>query len=400
MSKKTHAPQVPKELTRKHVARAERDARATRYLMLGTGGAVALAVLLILFGVLRLSVLLPNEPVARVGDQTISTREFQQRVRLERMSLIQQLDFYQSVGLSDNVTQISQQLNDQQGLGSQVINTLVNEAIFRTVAPSLDVIVSADDVQKTLEEGFNYFRVTPTPAPTLPPAPTPTASATVTVTPQPTLTPAPTPTPVTAEGFQQLYSKQLNTMSQLGFGEADYRHFVESQLIADRVQKVVTRQVLTMTEQVQFRYIVASQPQDMAVVKSAVDTQGFDKVYGQVLSQTFVITSASASETPLVTRDDISNTSQFGPDFANAAFTAPISGTFGVITNTGGSIYYMGKVLDRGVRELSSSAYQRAQNAALQKWLADQRAALKVEVLTWEDRVPADPSPNTGVATP
>src|SRR3970040_1998567 len=115
MPKSSHAPQVPKELTRKHIARAERDARATRYLTLGVGAAIALAVLSILFGVLRESVFLPNEPVARVGDQTILTREFQQRVRLARLRLINELNFYQNLGLQEQAGQALQQLDDGQG---------------------------------------------------------------------------------------------------------------------------------------------------------------------------------------------------------------------------------------------------------------------------------------------
>ena len=397
MSKSTHAPQVPKELTRKHIARTERDARATRYLTLGVGAAVALAVLSILFGVLRESVFLPNEPVARVGEQTILTREFQQRVRLARLRLINELNFYQNLGLQEQAGQALQQLDDRQGLGSDVISTLVNEAIYRQAAPSLGVSVSDDEVQQAIEEEFDYHRVPPTPMPTRTPAPTLAATAAVTVTPQPTFTPAPTATPVTLEGFQQMYQQALGDLGQLGFGEADYRSLNKNQLIASRVQAAVVRDVMTMTEQVQFQYILATAPEDIEAVQAAIAADGFDQVYGQVLSATFVLTDVNAGDVPFVSKVDLSDATQFGPRFADTVFTAPISSTFGVITDTGGSIYFLGRVLDRAVRELDASAYERAQSKALQDWLAQKRNELKVEVLTWEDRVPADPDPR---ATP
>ena len=357
------------------------------------GAAVALAVLSILFGVLRESVFLPNEPVARVGDQTILTREFQQRVRLARLRLINEMNFYQNLGLQEQAGQALQQLDDPQGLGSEVINTLVNEAIYRQAAPSLGVSVPDDEVQQAIEEEFDYRRVPPTPVPTRAPAPTPTASAAITVTPQPTLTPAPTATPVTLEGFQQMYQQALGDLGQLGFSEADYRSFKKNQLIAGKVQAVVVRDVMTMTEQVQFQYIFATAQEDIDVVQAAMAADGFDKVYGQVLSSTFVITNVNAGDVPFVSKVDLSEATQFGPRFAEAVFTAPISGTFGVITDTGGSLYFLGRVLDRAVRELDAGAYERAQSKAFQDWLTQKRTELKVEVLTWDDRVPADPDP-------
>ena len=401
MSKSSHAPQIPKELTRKHLARAERDARYTRVLVLGVGAAVVLAVVLVLFGLLREAVLLPNEPVARVGDQTISTREFQQRVRWERYRLIRQLAFYQSItGLEQNAAQIEEQLNDPVGLGSQVIDLMVDEAVYRLAAPALGVSVSPDEVQKTIEESFDYYRVPPTPAPTATaspsqtPAPTPTAAAAVTATaiPRPTTTPFPTATPVSVDAFQQMFQDQLGEMATLGFSEADYRRLVETQLIAAQVQDIVTRDTPTMTEQVEFQYIFSSSPENMDMVKQAIGTDGFDTVYGQALSQTFPITTLVANDVSFVPKSDLADSPQFGPAFADVVFTAPISGTFGVISNTGGSLYFMGRVLNREVRELSPSGLQSAQSKALQDWLNDQRIKLVVEVFTWDDRVPADPS--------
>ena len=393
MSKNPGAPQLPKkELTRKQISRAERETRNTRILLLSVGGAVALAILLIGFGILRESVLVPNEPVVTVGNQSIPTREFQQRVRLERLSLIQEYNFYQNIGLQDNASRTLQQLNDRLGLGSQVISSLVDEALYRQAAPELGVSVTADDVQTTIEEDYRYFRVTPTPQPTRTPLPTPTASATITVTPQATSTPAPTATPVTLEAFNQLFRQRLDELSKLGIAEADYRRFIEGQLISNKVQEILSRNVVTMTDQARFQYIGASNPEEIDQVQQAVAKSGFDAVYNQVLSSTFSITTVTAIEFPYTPKDDLIGSSQYGQRFADAVFSTPISGTFGVISDTGGLAYYVGRVLDRGVRELTSDGLRRAQSNAIQTWLTDRRALVNVQVLKWEDRVPGDPA--------
>jgi hypothetical protein len=395
MSKHPQSPQISKELTRKQLSRAERDARRTRVLLLAVGGALALVVLLIGFGIVRDNLLLPNEPVAVVGNQTILTREFQQRVRLVRSSLRQQADFYQQLGLTDNANQIAQQLFDHVTLGGEVLNQLIDEAVYRQSAAELGITVSPDEVQTTIEEQFNYFRNPPTPAPSPTaladtPAPTLTPSATITATPEPTFTPRPTATPVTAEGFQQLYQQQLGSLGQLGVGEADYRRIVEGQLIAEKAQEVLGSRVVTITDQAQFQYIAANNEVNANTVKSIIESDGFDPVYQQVLSSTFSITSGlAASEVPFAPLTEIGE--QFGQPFVDMLAATPISGTFGVISGTGGTVWYVGRLLGHEVRPLDAAALQRAQSQAVQDWLAEKRQALNVQVLTWEDRVPSDP---------
>lgn len=392
MSKNPQASHLPKELTRKQVSRAEREARSTRLLLLAVGGAVLVALLVIGFAVLRDAVFLPNEPVIIVGEQPILTREFQQRVRLERFQLINLYGQYLQFGLQDNADQIAAELQAPISIGSQVIDTLIEEALFRQAASELGVSVTADEVQKTIEESFDYFRVPPTPVPTRTPLPTPTTSPTSTVTPQPTFTPQPTATPVTAEGFQSMYQEQLSVMAGLGLNEADYRRLVETQLIAQQVREILGRDVVTMTEQALFQYIGAGAQTDIDAVQQAIGQQDFDSVYQQVLSQTFPVTSVIASVSPYTPREDLLEQASFGQRFADAVFSTPISGTFGVITNTSGSFYFVGRVLNREVRELEPDALERRRSAAIRDWLNARNAEPNVRVLTWEDRVPADPT--------
>lgn len=405
MAKHPQSSQLPKELSRKHISRAQRDAQRTRILLLAVGGAVAFALLLIGFGFVRETFIAPNEPVAIVGDEQILTREFQQRVRLNRYQLLQQYNLLQSFGSSDNAAQVLQQLGDPISLGSQAINALVNDAIYRQAAPGLGVAVAPDEVQKLIEEGFGYYRNPPTPAPTATaapsqtPRPTPTVPPASRATPTPpsgatataTVTPRPTSTPVTVEGFQSLYQARLSELGGLGFGEADFRRLFEMQLISERVQELVAGDVPTVTEQATFQFIRALSQSDIESVQRAIELDGFDAVYAQALSQTLPISDVLGSEVPFLPRDDLIESPVLGQSVADAVFTTPISDTFAVVTDPTGTYFYVGRVLDRQVRELAPDALQRRREAAIENWLTRQREELKVQVLTWEDRVPNDP---------
>jgi len=292
---------------------------------------------------------------------------------------------------------VLQQLNDSTGLGSQAINALVNEAIYRQAAPGLGVAVTQDEVLKFVEEGFGYFRDPPTPAPTNTPRPTPTVPPDATPTPAlrltatATVTPRPTSTPITAEGFQSLYQARLSELAGLGFNEADFRQLFEMQLISERVQEIVVSDVPTMTEQATIQFIRAFSQSDIEAVQQAIADEGFDAVYAQVLSQTLPISNVLGSELPFLPKDDLIESPAFGASIADAVFTTPISDTFAVVTDPTGTYFYVGRVLAREVRELAPDALERRQAAAIEDWLTRQREQLKAQVLTWEDRVPNDP---------
>ena len=403
MSKHPPSSPVPRELSRKHISRAQRDAQRTRILLFAVGGAVAVAILLIVFGFVRETLIAPNEPVAIVGNEQILTRQFQQRVRLNRYQLLQQYNLLQSFGSNDSAAQVLQQLNDSISLGSQAINALVNEAIFRQAAPGLGVAVAQDEVQKLIEEGFGYFRNPPTPAPTATAAPSQTPPPTPTIPPDATATPAlratatatvtprPTSTPISAEGFQSLYQARLSELTGLGFNEADFRRLFEMQLISERVQEIIVSAVPTITEQATFQFIRALSQSDIEAVQQAIADEGFDAVYAQALSQTLPISNVLGAELPFLPKDDLIESPTFGASVADAVFTTPISDTFAIVTDPTGTYFYVGRVLTREVRELAPDALERRQAAAIEDWLTRQREQLKVQVLTWEDRVPNDP---------
>jgi hypothetical protein len=338
---------------------------------------------------LRENVFILNEPVANINGETISTREFQNRVRLARLTLNQQIARAQALGDSQSAEQYAQQLADPKGLGAQVLNEMRDEILLKQGAAEFGVSVAPDEVQVFLEEDLGYLRNPPTPAPTRTPAPTPTVTEPITQTPTPTITPFPTATPVTKEGFDQLYQEQLGVLNSVGVTDADYRKMVELRLLGEKVREAIASTVLTTTEQIKFRYIRVDAA-DVPTVTASINTDGFDKVYQAVISSTYPLTTVVASETfDWVPMDEISQTTEFGPALAEALFATPISQVMSLQANAAGTASYVAQITGKGVHPINASFLSSRQQAAQEAWLEARRDPRFF--LTWEDRVPIKP---------
>src|SRR5215831_18334986 len=88
MSKARSTPAAPP--SRKHLARAAREARQRRYILIGALVVAVVVVALIGFGIFQQTVLHPREAVARVRDQNISLGQFVNMTRYQRLQLVQQ----------------------------------------------------------------------------------------------------------------------------------------------------------------------------------------------------------------------------------------------------------------------------------------------------------------------
>jgi hypothetical protein len=381
--------QIPKEPTRKQLSRAERDARQSRRVMWVVGGVVALLALILGYGFLRENVLILNEPVANVQGEEISTRDFQNRVRLARLTLQQQVQRADALGDQESAQQYQQQLDDTVGLGSQVLSGMVDDLLLKQGAAGFGVAVSPEEVQISLEEDIGYLRNPPTPAPTRTPAPTPTATGPITQTPTPTRTPFPTATPITKEGFDVLYQNQLSVLSSVGVSDQDYRKIVELRLLSEKVNAAIAATVPTITEQIKFKYI-RIEAADVPTVTAAINADGFAKVYEAVISSTFPLTTVQASETyDWVPQDEISATTEFGPAIAETLFATPISHTAVITLNEAGTAGYAAFILDKGVHPIGASFMSSREQQAQEAWLEARRNP--AYFLTWQDRVPTKP---------
>jgi hypothetical protein len=89
---------TPKVITKKHMARLERERRQTRLIIGIAIAGILIVVGLILYGYLKENVFQLNEPVAEVNGEKIPTGKWQERVKFQRVQMVNvynQYAFYQ-----------------------------------------------------------------------------------------------------------------------------------------------------------------------------------------------------------------------------------------------------------------------------------------------------------------
>jgi hypothetical protein len=82
-------------VTKKHLARQERERRQNRYILIASIAVIVIVVGLIGYGIVQQYILQPNQPVAKVTNKVITTKQFQTYARYLRLQLIQQYQRYQ-----------------------------------------------------------------------------------------------------------------------------------------------------------------------------------------------------------------------------------------------------------------------------------------------------------------
>ena len=194
-----------KIVSKKHLARVERERIQNRNIMVSALAVLVVVLGIIIYGVLDQTVLREKQPVAQVGSDVITTRQFEIKVRYSRFQLIQQYNQYAPLAayfgqqIQDTLTQISNELSDPVTLGSNVLDQMIDDVLIRQEAKKRGITVTKTEVDKALQEGFAFFpngTSTPTITPTgvITPTTNATQLALVTITPTPTITSTPTNT--------------------------------------------------------------------------------------------------------------------------------------------------------------------------------------------------------------
>ena len=195
--------------TKKHLAREQREAKQTRWLIIGTiiVGVVILG--LVIYGSIRQFIVRPNITVAQVGETEINVREFETRVKYTRVQMLNQayqyFTYYQQFGqfgqsFLETAQQIVTEMLDPTALGRDVLDGMVDNIIIREEAAARGITASDEEINEAIQAAFGFFpNGTPTPTTTATIQSTPTYSETmlslVTLTSTPTETGTPTETP-------------------------------------------------------------------------------------------------------------------------------------------------------------------------------------------------------------
>lgn len=426
MAKQSNAPKV---VTRKHIARLERERRQVAIVRAVAIAAITIVVLLLGYGYLDQNYLQLQKPVAVVNGEKITLGRWQERVQLQRINLSNLYQQYQvfSQNFGMDTTQQQQEilstLQIPEVLGQQVLDQMVNEALIRQEAEKRGISVSADEIEKAVQEAYGFYpngtetpTITPTafeyptltsrqltlyPSTATPtkfasstpePTSTPDTSATATPTattapPTPTFVPEPataTATPYTVEGFKSEYEGTLKDFESYGISEATLRSVYEARILREKLMEVVGREVPTTEEQVWARHILVNTEDEARIVYNLVkDGSDFAKN-----AKEFSIDTGSAQSG--------GDLGWFGrgvmvPEFEDAAFSQPI-GEIGEPVKTSFG-YHIIQVLDRQELPLTPTQLEQKRQKAFDDWLAKAKEEATIDYPDlWKQNIPTAPA--------
>jgi len=406
-------------VTKKHLARAQRERMQRTWVLAITALVVALVVGLLVYGYAEQRYIKPGRAVAEVNGETITARFLHARYLLARESLLAQASQIQDLmtafggdatfasSLQQQLDQIAAMLQDTPSLQRSVLDSLVDEVLIRQEAQRRGIVVTVADVQKAVEEAFGFYpngtptplpsstpRATNTPAPTLTPTIGPSPTTTATLAPSPTLapsatptagpspTPLPSPTPYSLQAFEQDFGSYVDTLAGTGVTEADVRSQYEARLYRERLELALQAEVTRDQEQVQARHILVG---DEASAKSVLEQlKSGNKTWEELAS---------------VLSLDTSNKDQGGDlgwfsrgvmvtAFEEAAFAAPVGETIGPVKTDFG--WHVIQILGHETRPLDEAAFESARQNALSRWLSKVRTGEGVVIPdNWLEYLPA-----------
>ena len=419
---------TPKIVTKKHLARIERERRQINLIRgIALAGIIIVAGLLA-YGYLRLNVFALREPVGKVNGVTISIGEWQERVRFQRKQMINmynQYSVYQQFGMD-----VTQQLQQIQGtlaspeiLGQQVLDQMTDEIMIRQEAEKRGITVSDEEIDNYFKEAFEFFPDgTPTPTltptefvfPTLsseqmtiyPSTSTPTEAATSTVTPTgtpdrsvtPTATattapPTPTfvpelptasPTPYTLEGYQTTYEEMVTSFGADNVSEKTIRGIYEADLLRKKLVDDITKDIPKTEEQVWARHILLETEEEANAVYERLQKGEDFAAVAQELSKD---TGSGANGGDLGWQPR----SFYVAEFGDAAFAQKIGEIGKPVKSDFG--YHIIQVIAREELPLSDSQYEQKKETEFNDWLTAAKEEATIETFeSWKEHVPMEPT--------
>lgn len=427
MAKKTNIeqPEATRQ-SRKEVLIARRDREQNRRVYMVVGAVAAFLVIVLLAGLINEFVVKPGQPAAVVNGQTITIRDWQNRVRYQRAQLVVNVEdlvgqFGTDLNLLEQVA--GQQLNllfDHETLGQLVLDLMVDETLIRQEAERLGIIVSDTDVQAEIEELFGYFGgLLPTPMPTASPTimptpsltPIPTAVLTETETsevdpvptqaPLPTSAPIPTATPMSLESYQTEYDQVIQRLRGYGISESIYREATRARIYQERLMERLAADITLTTEaeHASLFVLIYENQEEAEAAQQAIVERGYLTVWNELRSLPFddeTRGTGFASELLWRTQEDLIGV--LGSEAGTAAFTLPLNQPGDIFAQPGDEAtgqpdrYYIIQVSGRELRSLSQNAIDAQKQENLTNWLQSQRSAGTVDISDrWRGQSPRQP---------
>jgi len=424
---------TPKHVTKKHLARLERERIQTRYITIVAAVILVLVIGLVGYGILDQTILLTQKPVAKVGSDTIRLGEFQTQAKFARQQLVSQylstMQLAQMFGSDPNnqqyfqqsLDQIQTQLDDTNTLGTSVLDSMITEEIVRQEAAKRGITVTREELEAAMQEQFDFFP-NGTPTPTITPtaiatstlSPTqmallpPTATPTITATPEqtatattlptetptlaptstatagPTPTPTATATPYTLEGYQQRVKEAIDSLEPIGFTQKDMERLVESRLYYEKLRDAITADLKQEDEQVWARHILVS---DEATAQTVLDRINNGEDFAALASELSMDTS---------NKDQGGDLGWFGrgrmvAEFEQAAFDLGVGEISQPVQSEHG--FHIIQVLGHEVKPLTNTDFLQLKETRFAEWLDEIKAGDTIQRFdTWQEYVPTEPA--------
>lgn len=424
---------IPKPASKKHEARLAREKRQNRIMITIVSIVLVVVVLVVTFGILYNGVIKQSRPVATVDSTKISVQQFEKRVQYERLSYVEAFTNYAASGYASlfqsYLLEMQNSLDNYIQFGSDILDKMINEAVIAAKAKELGITVSEADIDKELERGFGFFpdgtptpsptvqftlaptstlspqqlaivTITPTPSPepTFTPEPTATSGptdvvqatatleATATATTEPTATSIPpTPTPYTREGFESLYKSMLtNINDQFSYSDADFREYVKSLLLNQKVFDYVTKDIIRDQEMVWARHIlVATEAEANAVLERLNAGEDFGVIAAEVSTDTS--NNTTGGDLGWFTKG------QMVKAFEDSAFSLKIGEISQPIETEFG--FHIIQALGHEVRQLTDDQLDSFKNLTYSKFIEDAKAQMTIKKNDiWAEVVPSSPT--------
>jgi parvulin-like peptidyl-prolyl isomerase len=337
---------------------------------------------------------------------------------------VQYAFYQQSFGMdySQQMQQVQTMLQAPETIGQQVLDQMTDELLIRQEAEKRGISVPAEEVEKWIQENFNFFpngtpspTITPTefsyptltgqqltlyphtatPGPTSTPEATATPDRSATSTPTattapPTPSPVPQPptattTPYTLEGFQTQYEDMLKGYTEYNVSEKTLRSAYEAELLRRKLVEEIAKDTPRSEEQVLARHILVETEEEAQAVYERLTTGGED--FAEVARTTSKDTGSGANGGDL---------GWFGKgamvlEFEVAAYSQPIGEIGKPIKSQFG--YHIIQEIAREELPLTDSQYQQKKETAFNDWLTTTREAADIQTFDiWKQRVPAEPT--------
>lgn len=423
----------PKIVTKKHVARLEREqkqvalVRTVAFVMFGV------IALLLVYGYLDLNYLQLQKPVAEVNGEKISIKQWQERVQIQRVNLAnlyQRYQFFQQqfgMDVTQQIQEVEYYLQSPEATGQLVLDQMIDEALINQEAEKRGITVSEEEVDQAIREVYRFFpdgtpvptltptafeyptltsqqltlypaTATPTKVLTSTPASTATPDSSVTATatftaapPTPTFVPedvTPTATPYTEEGFQSEYQKTADQYKTYGISEETLRSTYKNDILRKKLAEEISADVPTVDEQVWARHILVGTEEEAKATYELL-INGVD--FAKLAEQSSIDTGSGAQGGDL---------GWFGrgamvPEFEEAAFSQEIGAIGEPVQSQFG--YHIIQVLARQELPLSESQLQQNRDLAFSEWLTTTKEASEITTdELWMQHIP--PMPEFGAA--